>query len=731
MPDAEFHENTFSDSYLNLLSSPNVSCIENKLEEKLKGNTHPNDRSLPNAFIAAINSQQFKHSEWTSLDKAKSPRIQCFFKNEPFLAIIDSGAEVNVLDLDFARALNIGIINTEETALAANKLPLQVMGQSKDPVEIMCQTNNGRTKIYLGVVLIINNLGAKCLIGEPGKQRNSIVCLPKQKLVLMSDLDGIAYTPYASVESLYKLIRADINLTLSPGDSYAYTLPEAFSNQGNIAITPRSDTAYWLKPSIVEPSSNRIYLINSSPSNVFIQRSDHLADIRSTQVYEAKSPKALLCNQDDSFQYKDFAKSRTPDFSQLDSIQVDPDKVLTPDERQIFHKLHQRFAKLFTKQPGRYNGQFGFIENRLQFSAPPPPNSRTHIPNYTPSMNAIMAEKMDQLESWGVLLEPEKAGVQVEFVSPSMLVPKPDKGEFRLVTDFSALNGYLKRVPNTSSTIAQTKARIAKARYVIHMDLSNYFYQCGMQQSDICYLGTVHPYKGLRVYTCDPQGLKGASERSYEKLVRIYGDMVQDGRLAQMADGLHVLGQSVHELASNYVEVLNRAETCHLTFKPSKTIICPLNITLFGWDLRGYKWYPTKHTISSLCNAKKPITVKQLRSFLGSFKQLSASLPNYATTIHELEQVVGGRKSSERIVWTETLDSSFTRAKQLAANPHGIAEPRPEDQLSTYSDYSAEHRAVGGRLVIHRLREDGTYEELLGGFFNVVLDKHKKNMATL
>ena len=70
-------------------------------------------------------------------------------------------------------------------------------------------------------------------------------------------------------------------------------------------------------------------------------------------------------------------------------------------------------------------------------------------------MNAIMAEKMDQLESWGVLLEPEKAGVQVEFVSPSMLVPKPDKGEFRLVTDFSALNGYLKRVPNTSLTIAR------------------------------------------------------------------------------------------------------------------------------------------------------------------------------------------------------------------------------------------------------------------------------------
>ena len=55
-------------------------------------------------------------------------------------------------------------------------------------------------------------------------------------------------------------------------------------------------------------------------------------------------------------------------------------------------------------------------------------------------MNKILAEKMDLLESWGVLCEPEKLGVSVEFVSPSMLVPKPEKGEYRVVTDFSALN---------------------------------------------------------------------------------------------------------------------------------------------------------------------------------------------------------------------------------------------------------------------------------------------------
>ena len=191
-----------------------------------------------------------------------------------------------------------------------------------------------------------------------------------------------------------------------------------------------------------------------------------------------------------------------------------------------------------------------------------------------------------------------------------------------------------------------------------------------------------------------------------------------------MVDGLHVLGYSIHELAKNYVEVLNRAELCGLTFKPSKVVVCPRNVKLFGWELRDHVWHPTSHTTSSLVNATKPVTVKQMRSFLGSFKQLSASLPNYAKTIHGLEQIVAGRASADRISWTPQLEETFSQAKKLAAHPKGVAEPRPEDQLFTYSDYSAEYRAVGGRLVIHRKQPDCSIQEIIGGFYSVILDKH-------
>jgi len=102
-------------------------------------------------------------------------------------------------------------------------------------------------------------------------------------------------------------------------------------------------------------------------------------------------------------------------------------------------------------------------------------------------------------------------------------------------------------------------------------------------------------------------------------------------------------------------------------------------------------------------------------------------MPNYAATVHVLEQLTGNRKSAERITWTDSLRQAFQAAKDLAANPIGIAEPRPDDHLQTNMDYAVDTRAVGGRLLIIRKLENGETKELPGGFFNAILDSHKSN----
>ena len=48
--------------------------------------------------------------------------------------------------------------------------------------------------------------------------------------------------------------------------------------------------------------------------------------------------------------------------------------------------------------------------------------------------------------------------------------------------------------------------------------------------------------------------------------------------------------------------------------------------------------------------------------------------------------------------------------------------PKPTDELHTYSDYSQENKAIGGRLVIRRETKEGTVD-LNGGYYSSRLSK--------
>ena len=111
-------------------------------------------------------------------------------------------------------------------------------------------------------------------------------------------------------------------------------------------------------------------------------KSDHVGDLRDT-VVKTPIPKPLSGrnDHDDRFQFADFATSINISSDYLNQIQLDPDGILSEEERELFDKLHQRFASLFTPQPGKYNGAYGFIDNSLQFSSLPPPNNKTRVPN--------------------------------------------------------------------------------------------------------------------------------------------------------------------------------------------------------------------------------------------------------------------------------------------------------------------------------------------------------------
>ena len=65
-------------------------------------------------------------------------------------------------------------------------------------------------------------------------------------------------------------------------------------------------------------------------------------------------------------------------------------------------------------------------------------------------------------------------------------------------------NTYIHKYPAVSPLIYDVRKALAKKKYKIEMNLSNFFYQSPVEEKDMPYLGVPHPCKETLVYTWEP-----------------------------------------------------------------------------------------------------------------------------------------------------------------------------------------------------------------------------------
>ena len=509
-------------------------------------------------------------------------------------------------------------------------------------------------------------------------------------------------------------------------------------------ISPRKEfetSCSWPKPQVLKVIQNKISIPNEIGRVIVIRKNKHFADVSSLNE-TIQNPNFSAGNLDTNNLNKVYDISRSdlshlilpsrPEIddtkSFLDDIQIDPDDILSSEWKQKFASLCQEYQAIITPVPGKYNGYYGHVDNSLHFSSTPAP-IKARLPNYSYDKMLLQAREMDKMEKYGVLVKPETIGVVPLHVVPSMLVPKPEPGEYRVVSDFNSLNVHIKKPEVILQTIEATKQVLAEFDFHAELDLSNYYWQGGMLREDSRYLATPHPFGGLRIYTVEPQGIKGAAEHGSERLARIFGQMEREKKTVRHADGIYVLGNSVQEVHDNLAEVFERAKLSGLTFKPKKIVICPKTTQLFGWRKEGTSWQPTNHVLSPLASADHPTTIKKLRGWLGAFKQVTACIKDYAFMIGPLESATGGKSSQEKVRWTPEMLKSFSRAKESLKGVKPVHCPKPTDFLELFPDYSEEKNAIGGWMkIIRPATQDKPEQTLLGGHFSQRLAPRKKKL---
>ena len=660
----------------------------------------------------------------------KAPIMMCHYRHNPVSIVLDTGAEHNVISDTVANRLSIKILDTSSQAVQVDKSPLHSVGR------VLINLCNGEDS-WIFDALVCTNIGDVVIAGNPFLAQGINPITYKNITEIVSKDGTIRAIPWRPVKSsptkpFISLLRTTEKTTVYPDEFLEVSVPPEMKKfeSSEILLLPRMhskakmlDNSRGSKIVLTDGSSDchpepwssyelvpfpppqfshivggKIRILNPSPLPISVNKNDQIADIR------------LVIDQDPiQFDQSLYPKPRpTIAVSEISKICCDPDNQLSNSEQDLFRNINQKYSSIFSSKLGRYNGSLGDLNARiiLNNNAIDPPSFPCKKIIQTEKLEDMKQDIMNQMEADGILVRPEDVGVTLTHVHPSFLVPKMEDGnptgEYRLVTNLQSLSPYIKPTRIPLPTIDDAFRQLGRWKFIIHLDLRSWHWQIPMQKSSMRYLGTSTPYGGDRVYAVQPQGYLNATENSDRVIQKVLEPALRQKKCIRMADNIIVGGCTVSEAAANYELLLKLCGGVGLTFKASKTVICPARINILGrvWS-NGYL-YPSEHLQSTLAKVPPPITVKQMRSFLGGCKQMKDNIPNYSELFRPLEKIIGGRKSGERIVWTDCLRAAFENVQKATKSPDILALAKPGEKLFIFPDWSDENQSGGGPLYVKR-----------------------------
>lgn len=640
-----------------------------------------------------------------------SPFMHVYYHDHPIKLTLDTGATSSMVKLSVIKRIGAPIQKPTQIAKQADgKTSLNVVGEISIPV-----TRDSHT--FMLNALVVENLDVDVLAGNPFLENHYVTIDVAHKQIGIGTDDVIHYgTSGLSTTATARratIVRAPNRSTVVwPGEAVKVDLPDDVPSDSCVVIEPRWDskstTPAWLHPTTVQAVGRQITLANDSPDPQLVRKNDHLCQVTQLVDTSPTTANAPVSN----------TSPRVLSASSEAQVSIDPDRQLPENIRNMFVQSIKDHAVVFKDDLPGYNGAYGKIHATVNMGKVLPPQRKGKVPQYSRDRLTELQNKFDELENLGVFQKPEDIDTTIEYLNPSFLVRKPS-GAFRLVTAFGDIGRYAKPQPSLMPDIDSVLRTIGSWRFLISTDLSKAFYQIPLDNASKKYCGVATPFKGIRTYARCAMGMPGSETALEELMSRIFGDLVQKGCIAKIADDLFCGGNTHEELLQNWIEVLKRMQNANLRLSAHKTIIAPARSSILGWDWADGTITAKEHRIAVLASCSRPSTVKGLRGFIGAFKVLARVIPNCSSYLRELESAVAGASSADKVAWSDSLCTSFQNAQSALSKTHTITIPRPDDQLWISTDASISNQGIAATLFITR-----NETTRVGGYFSAKLKQH-------
>ena len=157
-----------------------------------------------------------------------------------------------------------------------------------------------------------------------------------------------------------------------------------------------------------------------------------------------------------------------------------------------------------------------------------------------------------------------------------------------------------------------------------------------------------------------------------------------------------------------------------MSLSARKTVIAPKSTTILGWIWKCGSLSVSPHKTCPLLSSTPPKTCTAMRSFLGAYKDIARCIPRCTSLLAPLENAIKGLSGEQKISWTDTLNDSFSKAKEALKSPSALVLPKRTDQLLITTDASPLNQGLAATMFVLKDRKRYPAE-----FFSFKLKGHQ------
>ena len=301
-----------------------------------------------------------------------------------------------------------------------------------------------------------------------------------------------------------------------------------------------------------------------------------------------------------------------------------------------------------------------------------------------------------------------------EWASPAVIVPKKEKGEWRLVVDYRGLNEQTEHDSYSLPLIDTILQKQQKKRIFTVLDLKHGYHQMPLHPDSRPCTAMSTPL-GPMQWKVVPIGAKignAALQRMMEDLlgpVRDCAEPLVDDTIIRSGTEDMTEDELIEAHEKDLRRVPSELDKHNMVCKPTKASLFVKEVESAGHVVGHGQRRPMPGKLASLHHWETPQTISELRSFMGFWNYYSGYVGMYAELsgpLHKMLQVgkFDGRKGrKKKLAWTPEAEDAFSRLKERLLGQLGLFLVDPDKGFVLRTD--ASDYAVGA--VLEQVGDDG------------------------